>query len=408
MRIYRETLANGLTVLAEPVPGAGSLAMRLMVPGGLQYEPSDRLGVGSILTEMMFRGAGGLSAREHSDALDRLGVQRDTDTTTYHVHLSATLIGENLSEALPLLLDMVTRPHLDGEALEPSRDLAIQAVEGLDDEPQQRVMLELKRLHHPDPIGRSSYGVKEHLEAVTLEDVRGFAAKTFVPRGGILSFAGKFDWEALLGQVRALTADWTGDGPVEPTLVDSARGYRHLDTASSQVHIALACEGVSYTDPDRALASAAVAVLSGGMSGRLFTEVREKRGLCYSVYAAYAGQKDRGTVSAYAGTTTPRAQETLDVTLGELRRLRAGVTEEEFARAVVGMKSRLVMQGESTGARAAAIAGDQFILGEPRSLDDLSAEVDALTVAGLNRFVSERPLDGFTVVTIGPERLVLS
>lgn len=405
--IHQATLPSGLTVLAEPepVPGAGSLAMRLALPGGLKHEPGERQGIGSILTEMMLRGAGGLTAREHSDALDRLGVQRSTDSATHHLQLAATMIGVNLAEALPLLLDTALRPNLDAGALEPSRDLAIQALDGLEDEPQQRAMLELRQRFHPDPLGRSAFGVREHLQAITLDDIRAFAAAGLVPGGAILSLAGAFEWEALLDQVTALTADWSGAAPADPSLTDPPRGYHHVPTESQQVHIALACDAPPEPDERNVLQAAAVAVLSGGMSGRLFTEVREKRGLCYSVFASYAAQRDRGAVSAYAGTTTPRAQETLDVVLAELRRLREGVDQSEFERAIVGMKSRLVMQGESTSARAAAIAGDYYHFGRPRTLDELAARVDGVTLDALNAFVAGQVLDDFTVVTIGSEVL---
>ncbi len=403
--IHHETLAHGLTVLAEPVAGAKSLAMRLLLPGGTKHEPSDQQGISNVLAEMMLRGAGGLTAREHSDALDRLGVQRSTDNGTHHTHLSATMVGDNLPAALPLLLDTALRPNLDEAALEPSRDLAIQSLDGLIDEPQQRAMLGLRHQHQPDPIGRSGYGVREHLEALSIEQVRGFARRSFVPRGSILAFAGAFDFDALLEQVRALTADWAGDAPPEPTLTDAPRGYAHLHAESAQVHIALACDAPPEPDERSIVQAAAIAVLSGGMSGRLFTEVREKRGLCYAVHASYTGQRDRGTVSAYAGTTTPRAQETLDVMLAELRRLKDGVEQSEFERAIVGMKSRLVMQGESTGARASAIAGDLYHLGRPRPLEELAARVDAITLDGLRAFVADHPLDDFTLVTLGPAAL---
>jgi predicted Zn-dependent peptidase len=155
------------------------------------------------------------------------------------------------------------------------------------------------------------------------------------------------------------------------------------------------------------LQRAAVAVLSGGMSGRLFTEVREKRGLCYAVFSRYAADQHRGMVLAYAGTTTARAQETLDVLVGELRRLSDGVRRDEFDRAVVGMKSHLIMQGESTPARSGALAADQAVRGRPRSLDELAKEVDALDFDQLNRFVATHRPGEMTTVTIGPAALKL-
>jgi predicted Zn-dependent peptidase len=148
-----------------------------------------------------------------------------------------------------------------------------------------------------------------------------------------------------------------------------------------------------------------VGVLSGGMSSRLFTEVREKRGLCYSVYASYHTHRDLACVLCYAGTTTPRAQETLDVTLEQLRLLAKGVRPEELDRLKTCVKSSLVMQQESSSARSGAIARDWYHLGRVRTLDEVGELVDALTADSINRYLAEHPPEDFTIVTLGSEPL---
>lgn len=403
--IFKTVLPNGLTVVAEPIPGAASLAMTLLTPAGLASQPADQQGVAPLLAEMICRGAGGKTAREHSDALDTLGVQRSTDAQTRFFRIGATMIGSKMKEALPLLFDMARTPALAEDALAPSVDLALQSIDSLADEPQRRAMLELRTQHYPDPIGRSPMGVREHLEAMTIDTVRKFWFERFVAGGSILGFAGSFDWDELLSTVNDLLGDWGGQASPADGHGDGVGGVHHLTAESTQVHIALAFPAVAETHKDRILQQAATAVLSGGMSGRLFTEVREKRGLVYSVYASYAGQKDRGDVLAYAGTTVPRAQETLDVLTAELRRLSDGINESEFQRAIVGMKSSLVMQGESTTSRAASIASDVYIFGQPRTLDESAAEVDAVTLKQLNAYVAQNPPGEMTLVTLGPEPL---
>ena len=404
-QIYQERLPNGLWLLAEPVPAAGSLAMTMLLPAGAAAEPQGQQGVSAVLSEMLFRGAGGLSAREHSDALDRLGVQRDTSVETRHLRLSATMIGSKLDEALPLLLDMASRPNLGEESLEPSRDLCLQEIDALEDEPQERCVLELRERHFPAPLGRSPLGKRDDLESLSLEQVRDFQRLACVPDGAILAFAGRFDWDRLRERVSRQFEGWQGGLTMPQPTTQAQRGYHHLKAETSQVHLALAYDAVAETHPDSVLQKAAAAVLSGGMSGRLFTEVREKRGLCYAVYAAYLGQEDRGSMLGYAGTTTPRAQETLDVMTAELRKLSEGVNASEFERAIVGMKSCVVMQGESTSARAASIARDQSLRGHPRTLEEIAAEVDSVTLEKLERFVREHPAGEMTIVTIGPAAL---
>jgi len=151
----------------------------------------------------------------------------------------------------------------------------------------------------------------------------------------------------------------------------------------------------------------AIGILSGSSSGRLFTEVRQKRSLCYSVGASYRSGRDFGMVTLYAGTTPERAQETLDVCLGEIHRMREGVSSDEFSRTVTSLKSSLIMQGESTPARAAAVAQDHFRLGHARSLEDIARQIDEISHDQLNDYVSGREFDNFTLVSLGPVGLEL-
>lgn len=406
-RIHSHRLDNGVCLVAEEVPGAQSLAMNVLLPAGVICEPVGKQGVATILSEMICRGAGDLDSRAHSDALDRLGIQRGTSVDSVHLRINATMIGSKVGKALPLILDMVRCPRLDREALEPTRDLALQDLEALEDEPQQKAFVRLREHHYPRPFNRNPMGEREHLEAMKAGDVKSYWKKMFVPEGTILSFAGRFDFEEIKALVGRHLEDWRGRSEATGPGDRDAGGYRHEHADSTQMHIGVAYDGVLETDNDSVLQRAATAVLSGGMSGRLFTEVRERHGLCYSVFASYAASRHLGVILSYAGTTAPRAQQTLDILIAELRRLSDGITEAEFQRAVVGMKSRLVMQGESTGARAGAIAFDQYTYGRPRSLDELTRRIDAVTLDRVNAFVASHRPGAMTVVTIGPNALVV-
>ncbi len=404
-RIHEHTYDNGLKLVAEPVTGAQSLAMSFLLPAGVGHEPSDQQGVGTLLAEVICRGAGGLDAKAHSDALDMLGVDRGTGVGTAYLHVGATMIGQKLPDAFGLWADMVRRPTLSDESLEPARDLALQAIEAMEDEPQQKVFDVLRQRHYPAPFGRSPLGIRENIEAIQTAQVREYWRRCFVPGGSVLGVSGSFDWEQLKDLAGTLFDDWHGE-LAEPTREAAGpRSYHHVKADTTQVHIGLAYDAVEETDPDSILQRVATHVLSGGMSARLFTEVREKRGLCYSVHASYTGTRQHGAVLSYAGTTAARAQETLDVLSGEHRRLGEGVEQSEFERAIVGMKSRLVMQGESTSARAHAIASDQTIYGRPRTLDEVAAKVDGVTFEQVNDFVASHRPERMTLVTIGPETL---
>src|SRR5262249_31387105 len=161
-----------------------------------------------------------------------------------------------------------------------------------------------------------------------------------------------------------------GGGEPSLTLGEVPEKRAHLEKETTQTQIGIAYPSVPIGHPDYYAALGAVNVLSGGMSARLFTEVREKRGLCYAVWATYQTLRDRASVLCYAGTTNERAQETLDVMLGELKRLQEGIEKEEVERVQAGLKSSLIMQEESTSARAGTLASDWYYLGRVRTFDE--------------------------------------
>jgi predicted Zn-dependent peptidase len=166
-------------------------------------------------------------------------------------------------------------------------------------------------------------------------------------------------------------------------------------------------ETVTPTDEDYYNARVAISVLSGGMSARLFTEVREKRGLCYAIGARYHGLKEAAGVICYAGTTPDKAQETLDCVMGEFRRLSEGINEEEIARAKVGLKSALILQSESSSSRAGAIGSDYYLLGRVRGLDEIKDKIEQTTADSVLEFLRSHQFKDFTVVTIGPKEVTV-
>lgn len=407
-RIRTSTLDCGMPLITEEIPGVKSLGFNWLLPAGCALDPDDRVGRAAIFEELILRGAGDLDSRAQADAFDALGVSRGTGVETFSLSFSATMLGQRLSEALPLLTDIVRRPRFDAEQLEPARALALQAIAGLSDDPQERVMLELRARHAPPPINRSPMGTAEGIRAITATELAPAWQQQIVPAGGqtVLALAGDVKHDAAVDALNTLLKGWAGSSPeVSWDAAATERGRHHISDETNQMHIAIAYDAPAEGSPDAWLERAATAVLSGGMAGRLFTEVREKRGLCYSVFATYGGEQKYGRGVAYAGTTPERAGETLKVLMGELERINtpAGrVTEQEFQRAIVGMKSKLVMSGESTSARAGALVRDHRKIGRACSLDELAAEVDAITLDGLNDYLSRRSLGSTTVVTIGP------
>ncbi|MBN2138043.1 MAG: insulinase family protein [Sedimentisphaerales bacterium] len=404
-KLDKHVLDNGMVVLGEPMDAVESAAFGFMLPAGASVVGQGCCGAGSVINDWIFRGAGKRSSRELGDALDGLGLHRAGSVGSSHISLGASMEASNLAEAVNLYADVILRPSLTDEQFEPARQLAIDGVLSLDDDPRQKVMIKLREQFYPHPLGRSTVGDVSELEALTAERVREIVKEHFRPSQAIFSVAGKYDFEKLCTQLEGLFAverqEPVGGGELGP------RGskYTHIDDDSAQVHIGLMADTVRLADEDYYNARVAISVLSGGMSARLFTEVREKRGLCYAIGARYHGLKDAAGVMCYAGTTPEKAQETFDVIVGEFKRLAEGISEEEIARAKVGLESALILQSESSSSRAGAIGSDYYMLGRVRSLDEIKEKIEATNADSVIAFLRKRRLEDFTVVTIGPKEV---
>ncbi len=403
--IYSHTLANGMTLLAERMDHVRSAAVNFLIPAGCVYDPPERAGIGTLLSDMITRGAGSRDSRELSLALDNLGLDRGESVGSMHMRFSGATLARNLPQVLELYADIILRPHLPEDELEPVQMLALQDLQALEDEPRQKVLLELRRKHYPAPLSNDRHGTAEGIQAVTPEIVRDHYQKLFAPNETILSIAGNVEWEPLKAQVEKLFGDWKPGATPAYKLGKIPGGKEHLQKDTTQTQIGIAYPSVPFGHADYYAALGAVNVLSGGMSSRLFTHVREERGLCYSVWASYATFKDRGSVLAYAGTTTERAQETLDVTLRELTRLVDGVEADEVDRVQAGLKSSQIMAEESTTSRAGTLASDWYYLGRVRSFDEIKAAIDGLTPAKIVDHLKRYPAKDFTIVTLGQKAL---
>lgn len=406
--VSHHRFANGLVLVAESMPGVQSAAFSLLLPAGAAYEPEGLGGTASMLSDWITRGAGDLDSRELLTALDNLGVSHGEGAQTLHSSVSAATLGRNLIPALEIYADVLRRPHLDDEEIEPIRALAIQNLQSLEDDPGSKVIYELRKRHFPDPWGRPAPGTIEGVRASTPEDLRAFHHAHYRPNGAILAVAGAVDWTALKDSVGRLFGDWQ-EQPEPPIALRPVGPRRdHIPKETQQTQIALAYPTVTVDSPDYYQARAMIGILGGYSSARLFTEVREKRGLCYTVYSTYEGQKDRAAVLCYAGTSTDRAQQTLDVTLEEIRRLGLdGVDAEELDTMRAGLKSSLIMQQESSMSRAGSLASDWYYLGRVRPIDEISRSLDALTPGSVGDFARENTTEGMTVLTLGPTALQL-
>jgi predicted Zn-dependent peptidase len=406
--VKQHALPNGLVLVAETIPTVRTVGFTFLLPAGAAFELAEAGGTATMVAEWVMRGAGDRDGSALLQTLDNLGVSHGETAQTVHTSFAGLAMARNLTPMLAVYADILLRARLDEDEIEPIRAQALQAIAGLDADPATKVIYELRRRHFPDPWGRPAIGDAAGASTVTPEALRAFYTRQYRPNGAILGVAGAVDWPVLRDTVDRLFEDWK-PGP-EPLVRERATGPHrdHLRHEAQQVQIALAYPAATVASPDYYRARATAAILGGYASARLFTEVREKRGLCYSVYASYESQRDRAAILCYAGTSADRAQETLDVTLAELARLaRSGVEPEELETMRAGLKSSLIMQQEASMSRSGALASDWFFLRRVRTLAEIGAGLDALTPASVGAYAVSQPLDAMTIVTMGPRPLKL-
>ncbi len=420
--IVVRTLECGMTLCVEPMPSVRTVAVNWLIPAGHATDSPSGLGHSAMLAELIQRGAGDLDSRQLSDALDRVGEQRAVAAAASHIVFSGLSLGDRLSSSLGLVASMIREPRMPEDALAAVQSLALQNLESLTDDPQQLVGIRLRNRHMPEPFNRSGYGEVGAIRGATIAQLREAWQARARPVGSIFAAAGAVDPDALARDLDRLLKGWSGVGPTPTPIGERLGGMRHERDESNQTHMAMAFDAPTEVDPDTIRARLATDVLGSGTSSRLFLEVRERRGLCYSVAAGYAGGLHRGMCTIYAGSTPERAQATFDCIMDVVSKFASGMTGDELRRAKTGLECRLIMAGESTASRASGIAGDFHRLGRCRSLQEIGAEVASQTLEGMNDFIARRmsaqwrstmtlcsvgrePLDAKGAVTSGPSEI---
>jgi len=404
-RYFQHTFPNGLTLLGEKMPGMQSGAMTLLIPAGAAIDPREGSGTGAVLSDLVLRGAGSRDSRALTDYLDSLGLQRSASIGVHHSRFSCAALASKVMEGLSVYSDIIRRPHMPQAGFDAARDLALQSLQGIEDEPRQKVLIKLREWHFPWPYGRSTMGQKAELEKLTLDLCKLHHSKRYQARSAIIAFAGNIEFAQIKDATARNFGDWTPLEEDKTEIIPPPGRIHHEQHESEQTHIGIAYPSIEETDPEYYAMRLGIEVLTGGMSGRLFTEVREKRALVYNASAGYTSLKRYGSIRGYAGTSNDRAQETLDTIIIELRRLSDGVSKEELDRAKTGVKAATIMQGESTSARAGSIAHDFFIRGRIRTLEEVKAAIDAVKLDQVNSYLKRNRPEKFTIVTVGPKKL---
>ncbi len=403
---FMHVFPNGLRMVGQRMPSLASVTFGVQLDAGIRNEPEDRLGLTYLLSEMMFQGTEHRSVRQLTEEFEALGARKGGESGIEFARYSAQIVGNRLDTALDLFADVLLYPAMPEEELGQMRAVQLQEIRRRDDEPMRRIFdLARERYYIGSPLGRRSLGTQETVEAITRDDLRAFWQARYHPQGTVLSIAGDFDWDAAVARVGELFGAWSGAAPAATTADPHPVSSVFVEPQEgNQQHIAMVFPFPAYGDPDYYAASVVTEIFGGGMTSRLFREVREKRGLVYSVAAMFAPNGGTGAGFLYAGTTPEKAPETVKVMLDELALLREqGVTEDELERARVQLKSEMVMRGESSAARMGSLLRSWWFEGRLTTIQELKEAIDGVSRDQIMHLLERFPLtDPLVRVAIGP------
>lgn len=397
-------LKNGVRACFEPFEGAQSFAMCLRFMGGVADEPVEKLGLANVTDLAVMKGTAGRDAAGVFDALDALGVSRSVSAGAEAFTFRAHLLPGKAREALLIYREVFESAAFPEDEVALAKRLTLEQIKSLEDHPQRKIIHTSLKAALGYPLGRPKPGTETSVKALDRDDVVRFWDRLAHPAGLIITAAGGLEEEAFFEAVEHAFADWEKPGKVPDTHpVSINAGVVHEPKKSEQAHI-----GIIYPAPPRSAddfypAQVAATVLSGSGSSRLFTEVREKRGLVYNVSTIYSAFRSGAITLLYAGTRADRTEETLEVCLAEVNRLAEDISSEEFERAKSVILGRLRTIGELVAARASALVDDLLLQGVPRSLDEILDGVSSVTLEQARAAARHYTPTPRTIAVLGPQ-----
>ncbi|MCH2546647.1 MAG: insulinase family protein [Alphaproteobacteria bacterium] len=405
---YEETrLPNGLRVATEAMPGAHSIALAISVDVGSRYEQSRENGLSHFLEHMAFKGTAKRNAREIAEAFDDVGASLNAYTSSEHTVYYARVLPKDLRLAVEVLSDILQHSTFSEEELERERNVILQEIAMHHDAPEDMVFDLFHEAVYPDqPVGRSILGTPELVECFTSDSLRRYMGKHYNPARMVISAAGAVDHGELASLIQE-HFDYPSAGIVlAPEKALYVGGDKRKNDDFEQMHLVLGLPGLAYDDPEYYAAQLMATALGGGMSSRLFQEVREHRGLAYNVYAFLSSYKDGGIFGMYAAASEKSAKDLAPVLCDEvLRMAEDGVSSAELERARNQHTAGLLMLRENVSSVAEWIARHLLCYNKYRNTAELCAEYDKVTREDvshvLRRLISEGEL---TCTALGPQK----
>ena len=404
MTVEVTTLANGLRVVSDSMPALESAAVGVWVDAGGRHESAELNGIAHMLEHMAFKGTERRSARDIAEEIEAVGGHLNAYTSREHTAYFARVLKQDVPLAVDILQDIVQHSRFEEVELARERTVIEQEIGETQDTPDDLIFDRLQEVAFPDqPIGRSILGTAERVRGFGAAELRRFMGLHYHAPRLVLVASGAVEHARMV----ALASEAFHElQPIAGRPVETARyagGHAYEERDLEQLHFTLGFPGVPYGDEDFHAVQVMAMVLGGGMSSRLFQEVRENRGLCYSVFAFASSFEDSGLVTIYAGTGEEQARELVDTIVAETLRAAEDVDEGEVARARAQMKAGLLMALESPAARAEQAARHMLVYGRPLTMQETVEKLEAVDAAAVRR-ATRRVLAAAapTVAALGP------
>ncbi len=405
MTYKTETLDNGLRIASECHPDADSAAFAIAVDVGARYEEVAQGGLSHMLEHMAFKGTSKRSAQQIAEAFDLMGGNVNAYTSHEHTLYYAKVLKEYAGDALELLCEILADSVFDPQEIEREREVVLQEIAMHHDAPDDLVFDLFQQMAFGDtPMGRSILGDPERVRAYSRDDLLDYTRTHYQPSRIAIAGAGAIDHAALVSTVRQYFGKRKNETLAKPVAIARyVGGEKTLEKELEQVQLAVGFHGVSALHDDYYPSQVFTTLLGGGMSSRLFQEIREKRGLAYSVSAYSSGYNDIGVIGMYAGTTVEHLSELTGALKEVMASLLNGVGDEELLRAKNQIKANVLMSRESTGTIVEWIARHLLVYGRYRPAAELVPIIDAITPDDMAR-LANYCLDTTTpiVAALGP------
>jgi predicted Zn-dependent peptidase len=402
---HHRRLDCGVELAALPIEGRRTTAYEIRIFAGLADEPEDKLGLAHIVDETIDKGTERRSAREVSDAFDAIGADASSGIGRESFVFRCSCLPEYVEQALTLHAEMLRTPVFPEEFVKVALELGQQELTALEDDPSELTRSLLSPQAYGQLLGRHELGTRETLGRITREAILGYWKAYFSAARMQVAVAGAVDFDRVARHIDQSFAGFGAGGSDgrRPFRVDFSPGTRHQDKELEQLHILMCWPGVPVCDDDYAVERVVLTVLGRGMSSRLFTEVREKQGLVYSVGAWDEHPRGAGMIFIGASTMPARGEQTVSALLREVDRLSEDVTEEELARAKVRIIAKAQTHGDITRARTNELGSDLFYYGRPVPPAEKNDRVAAVSIADVRRYLAAHPRDRLCVQTLGPK-----